>query len=108
LTQPDARQNLFKATVVNLLNPYPYLSWSLVMGPLLMSSWREAPANGISLVAGFYSAMILTVIGIILLFSLVSKTGARINRILKGVSALVLACFGLFQLWLGISALCLD
>jgi hypothetical protein len=73
-----------------------------------MSGWREAPANGISLVAGFYSAMILTVIGIIFLFSFVSKTGPKITRILKGISAIALAFFGLYQLWLGISSLCLN
>ena len=39
----STRQTVFKAVVVNLLNPAPYLGWSLVMGPLLLKGWREAP-----------------------------------------------------------------
>ena len=49
---------LFKAVFVNLLNPNPYLSWSLVMGPLLLKAWQEAPVNGIILLIGFYATMV--------------------------------------------------
>lgn len=45
-----------KAVLVNLLNPNPYLAWSLIMGPLLIKGWNEAPANGIVLLAGFYGS----------------------------------------------------
>lgn len=100
-----SRRNFLKAVTVNLLNPNPYLSWSLVMGPLLLKGWREEPGNGIGLVAGFYGAMILTSVGIILLFSAIRRFGPRVNRILIGVSAIALACFGFYQLWLGTSAL---
>jgi threonine/homoserine/homoserine lactone efflux protein len=45
---PVVQQTVLKAALVNLLNPAPYLAWSLVMGPLLLRGWREAPANGIA------------------------------------------------------------
>ena len=47
-------KSLFAATVVNFLDPSPYIGWSLVMGPLLLKGWRESPANGISLLVIFY------------------------------------------------------
>jgi hypothetical protein len=60
---------------VNLFNHGPYLSWSLVMGPLLLQGWREAPGNGIVLVAGFYFTMLFSTAGIILLFAAIRKLG---------------------------------
>ena len=104
----SASQNLFKAATVNLLNPNPYLAWSLVMGPLLLKGWHETPANGIALVAGFYSLMIISNAGIILTFSAIRKLGPKVNRILIGISVVALAGFGLYQLWLGIAGLWLK
>jgi len=98
------RQTILKAAMVNLLNPAPYIGWSLVMGPLLVKGWRESPANGIALMIGFYTTLILVTLGIMLLFSTAKNLGPRVSRVLIGVSAIALACFGLYELWLGTGA----
>jgi len=98
-------KNLFSGVAVNLLNPGPYLGWSLVMGPLLLKSWREAPGLGIGLLASFYGTMVITLAGIIVLFSFARRLGPRINRALVGVSVLALAGFAFYELWLGIHGL---
>ena len=90
--------NLFRAALVNLLNPGPYLFWSLVTGPLLLSGWQETPLNGIGLLAGFYMAVIVTLAGFILLCSGSGKLGPRATRHLLGISGLALAAFGLYQI----------
>jgi threonine/homoserine/homoserine lactone efflux protein len=95
------RQSLLRAAVVNLLNPNPYLGWSLVLGPLLLKGWHETPAHGIALVVGFYLTMILTLAAIIMLFAAARNLGPRVNHALIGASAAGLACFGLYQLWSG-------
>jgi threonine/homoserine/homoserine lactone efflux protein len=102
---PDRQQTLLKAALVNLLNPNPYLGWSLVMGPLLLKGWREAPANGLALLAGFYSTLVVSTMGIILLFGLAGSFGPKVSRILVGISALALAAFGVYELWLAGGAL---
>jgi len=103
---PQSRsQNFIKAVTVNLLNPNPYLEWSLVMGPLLLKGWGEAHHNGIALVGGFYGALILVTAAIILMFAGIGKLVPRINRILIGISVVALAGFGFYQLWLGVAAL---
>jgi threonine/homoserine/homoserine lactone efflux protein len=99
------RETVLKAAVVMLLNPGPYIGWSLVMGPLLLKGWREAPANGIALLAGFYSILILVTLGIMLLFSVARKAGPRISRSLVGLSALALTIFGLYEISQGIRSL---
>jgi threonine/homoserine/homoserine lactone efflux protein len=89
--------------MMNLLSPGPYVFWSLVTGPILLTGWRETPANGIGLLVGFYTAMVTCLAGIILLFGTARQFGPKVSRALLGTSALGLACFGLYQLWLGIS-----
>ncbi len=101
----SGRRSLFQATVVNLLNPNPYLGWTLVLGPLLLKGWRESPGVGIALIVGFYGTMVASMAGIVLLFHAARNIGPRVNRILIGISALALGAFGIYQLWLGLAAL---
>jgi threonine/homoserine/homoserine lactone efflux protein len=100
-TKLSDTMGVLKAATVNLLNPNPYLSWMLVMGPLLVKGWRESPAHGIALLLGFYGLMIFGNAAIVFLSSSARRLGPRLNRALLGVSALGLALFGLFQLWQG-------
>jgi len=103
-TPTSTERSLFEAATVNLLNPNPYLGWSLVLGPLLLKGWHESPAHGIAVVASFYGTMIAGFAGIVLLFHLARGAGPRITRALVGASALALAGFGAYQLWLGTAA----
>jgi threonine/homoserine/homoserine lactone efflux protein len=103
-TDSSSLGSVWKGVFINLLNPAPYLGWSLVMGPMLLQGWRETPANGVTLIAGFYGTMILTTIAIIILFSSATKFGPKITRPLLLLSALALAGFGIYQLWLGFSS----
>lgn len=95
-------QNVFKAVMVNFLNPNPYLGWSLVMGPLLIKAWKESPVCGIVFLVCFYSTLITCTIAMVILFSSARNFGPRVNRVSIGVSAIALATFGIYQLWAGI------
>ena len=99
----SGRQTLFNAAIVNLLNPNPYMAWSLIMGPMFLKGWRETPVNGISLLFAFYATMIICTVGIIMLFAFARNLGPRVNRFSLGLSTAALACFGIYQLWLGIT-----
>ena len=101
----SAQKNIFKAVLVNLFNPNPYLGWSLVMGPMLIKGWTEDPANGIVLVTGFYSSMVIYSIAMVVLFAATRNLGPRVSRISIGISVLAFAAFGLYQLWAGITGL---
>jgi threonine/homoserine/homoserine lactone efflux protein len=92
-----ARRSLLSAAMVNLLNPNPWLGWSLVLGPLLLESWRAAPLDGVALLVAFYGTMVAASAGIIVLFARARRFGPRVARALVGVSAVALACFGGFQ-----------
>jgi threonine/homoserine/homoserine lactone efflux protein len=94
-------QTVLKAVVVNLLNPNPYLSWSLILGPLLLQAWREAPAHGIALLVSFYATMVAATAAMLVPFAWARALGPRISRAMLGVSAVALAAFGVYQLWAG-------
>jgi len=78
------------------------LGWSLVMGPLLVTGWRESPLNGIILIASFYLTMITTTAILIILFAGAGRVGPRVNRILLLIATVSLAAFGIYALGRGI------
>jgi threonine/homoserine/homoserine lactone efflux protein len=92
----------FKAILVNLLNPNPYIAWSLVMGPFLIKGWNESVGRGIILLAAFYGSMIIYSIGLIGIFAAARNFGPRISRIALRISVIAFAAFGIYQLWSGI------
>jgi len=96
---PSASRSLLSAATVNLFNPNPWISWSLVLGPLLLKGWREAPARGLALLAGFYGVMVLGLAGTIVIFGVAGKLGAGMGRTLIGLSAAALTAFGGYLLW---------
>jgi len=92
---------LFKAVLVNALNPAPYIGWSLIMGPMFIKGYREASINGVALIAGFYITIVLSQAGIILLFGLARNLGPKVTRITLGIASVGLAVFGIYLLWQG-------
>ncbi|MBN2008868.1 LysE family transporter [candidate division KSB1 bacterium] len=101
----SVQRTLFSAAFVNILNPGPYIGWSLIVGPLFLKGWRETPVNGIALIIAFYSTMAVCLIGIIILFAFASRLGPKVNRISLGLSIIALTGFAAYQLWIGFNLL---
>lgn len=97
-------QTVLEAVTVNLLNPNPYFGWTLVMGPLLLNAWRQAPLNGVALVMTFYTVLVFTTTALLGIFAGARSLGARVTRSFIGVSALALGVFGIAMIWSGIDA----
>jgi threonine/homoserine/homoserine lactone efflux protein len=53
-----ARRALREAALVNLLNPHPWLFWATVLGPLLLTTWRDGAAGAVAMVVGFYVTLV--------------------------------------------------
>lgn len=101
--ESGTNQNIWQAALINALSPGPYIFWSLVTGPILMRGWRETPLHGFGFLAGFYVTLVSGLGLIILVFGIARGLGPKVNRVLLGISAIALFCFGLYQLWLGLS-----
>jgi len=102
LTDLSGKRGVLRAAMMNALSPSPYLYWGLVTGPILLTGWRESPMNGIGFLISFYVTLVLSLAGIIMVFGTARRLGPKVNRMLVLVSAITLACLGLYQLWLGL------
>ena len=51
-------RSLRKATVVNALNPHPYLFWFSIGAPTIIKTWKENPFTAIAFVTGFYACLV--------------------------------------------------
>ncbi len=95
-------RTLLQAVVVNLLNPSPYLAWSLVLGPALLEAWGKSYAFGIALLAAFYGTLTLGNALVIVLFGTTQYLTPKARHNLLLVSAVFLAGLGVFQLYKGL------
>lgn len=103
---PDsAPRTLLQATMVNLLNPSPYLGWALVLGPAATRAWHERPAHAVALLAAFYGVMVAGQAAFIVAAGGARLLPPRARRALVAASAVVLAALGAWQLVAGARAL---
>jgi threonine/homoserine/homoserine lactone efflux protein len=103
LRAPSAPETLFQAVAVNLVNPGPYLGWSLVLGPLAIEAWKKSCGHAMILVASFYVSMILTLSLVIILFGTTAFLGPQGKRALMLSSSALLACIGVYQIFSAIN-----
>jgi threonine/homoserine/homoserine lactone efflux protein len=89
---------LLQAALVNLLNPNPYLGWTLVLGPLVLGAWQHSAAGAALVVAAFYLTIVAMLVLTILAFGLLRSFGERLTRALLLASAITLALLGVYQL----------
>lgn len=101
----SAGQSFLKAVLINLINPNPYIFWSVISGPILIDGWRESPILGISFVGSFYFSFVCVLILLVMLFALARRSGPVVVRSLIGFSAIALCLFGMYQLWSGLRVL---
>jgi threonine/homoserine/homoserine lactone efflux protein len=94
----SAPRTLLEAAGVNLLNPNPWLGWSLILGPALLSAWHQGPASAAALLISFYGVIVTMTALIILLFGTTRFLSPRLRHSLILVSAIVLAALGLYRL----------
>jgi threonine/homoserine/homoserine lactone efflux protein len=91
-------RTLYEATLVNVLNPNPYLGWALVLGPIVIAAWHEAPRLGVAVVIAFYATMVTMLAVQIFAFGSARLLGPRSQRALQLISVLMLAVLGIYQL----------
>jgi threonine/homoserine/homoserine lactone efflux protein len=96
------RRTFINAVAINALNPNPYIFWSVVGVPIILSGWRESPAFGISFIAGFFGTFVCSLASLIIIFSTAGRINNRATRILMCITAVALLIFGLYQVSVGI------
>ncbi|HSH01875.1 MAG TPA: LysE family transporter [Anaerolineae bacterium] len=96
---------LAHAALMNFLNPIPYLFWSTVAGPILITAWRQTPLHATTFLLGFYGTLITGFTLFIALIATLGHLDHRLNQLLTTLSALALALLGLYQLFIATNSL---
>jgi threonine/homoserine/homoserine lactone efflux protein len=96
-TEEDDRapRTLARAVVINLLNPNPYISWALVLGPAVVAAWGRSRGEAVALVGAFYGTMVVALAGFIVVCGSARRLG---GRALTLAAAGTLAVLGLWQI----------
>ena len=94
----SAPRTVVEAALLNLLNPNPYLGWSLVLGPTLVSAWRESALHAFAFVLSFYGTMCGTMAAFVLLVGVTGALAPAPRRALAFIGAALLAVLGAFLL----------
>jgi len=101
-TQPIGWKGLWRASIVNWLNPNPYLFWTLVGGPTLIAAMSQAVWYGVAFLVGMYSVFIGGMLAIAIVFHKALRFGPRIVRGLLLLSIGILVIFGILLLQWGL------
>jgi threonine/homoserine/homoserine lactone efflux protein len=101
-SRDSAPRTLMQAAAVNILNPNPYLAWSLILGPRLMRASSLGRGEAAALIVAFYGTMVLALAVITMLFGMVRLFGRRSEQILVMISTALLAGLGAYQLFTGL------
>jgi threonine/homoserine/homoserine lactone efflux protein len=99
---PTQSYGLLKGIAMNFLNPNPWIFWSVVGIPILLEGLEHSTSVGLSFILGFYLAMIPTLMAMIIIFAVAKRFGPKLNQTLQKIAALLLAAFGLYQLYQGL------
>jgi threonine/homoserine/homoserine lactone efflux protein len=91
-------RTLIQAATINILNPNPYLGWSLILGPAFIASWQINHIVALTLILAFYSTMVLVLACTIFLFGTTRFLSLSGRRLLILISAGILAMIGVYQL----------
>lgn len=97
--------NLRKAILMNFLSPGPYAFWTLVNGPILLSSLKESIWYGIAFLLGFYGVFIGGMVVLAIIFSQARRLGPKVVRILLLASIIILTVFGIVLVYRGVTGL---
>jgi threonine/homoserine/homoserine lactone efflux protein len=97
-----ARKSLLQAIIMNALNPNPYIFWSVVGGPIILSGWRESPGLGLSFIVGFFGTFVCGLVVLIVAFATAGRINPKANQIMRGVAAVALVGFGIYLIASGV------
>jgi threonine/homoserine/homoserine lactone efflux protein len=98
-------QSYWRVIVMNWLSPGPYIMWSTVLGPMLLSALQQSAWMGLVFLGSFYGVFISILTLWIAVFERLRQLDAKfVSRIYLGV-LLILVYFGLRLIAEGLGAL---
>jgi threonine/homoserine/homoserine lactone efflux protein len=99
------RQSIFKATLMNLLNPNVYIFWGTIGAPIVLGGYQQSVWHGAAFILAMYGVLVPATAGLIVLFGTTGQLKPNLQRTISGGLALLLSCIALYQIGTGIFSL---
>lgn len=90
----SVRSVLFKAVVINLLNPGPYIFWGALNGPTLVAALRESWGLAVAFLLAFYGTFLGGLALLVLVFDRLGSISPRVTRRILTFTVVLLSFFG--------------
>ncbi len=100
--EEPGKSGLWRAVMLNLFNPGPYIFWSTINGPIVVRTWNQSPLAAVVFVGGFYGVLVGGLVGYIAVFHQARRLDGRIIRNLLALSLVIMAAFGVLLLRSGL------
>jgi threonine/homoserine/homoserine lactone efflux protein len=102
---PTPERSFFQGILMAWLGPGPYLYWSTILGPLLISALNESVGAGAAFLLSFYLPFLLLLAGYVILFDRLRRLDPRIVRGIQIVVIIILVLFALRLIAQGVGIL---
>lgn len=101
----SVRAVLFKAVMINLLNPGPYIFWGALNGPTLVAALRESLGLALVFLLAFYGTFLGGLALLVLLFDRLGSISPLVTRRILTFTILLLSFFGARLIFEGVTGL---
>lgn len=98
-------RGIWHSSLMNLLNPNPYIFWGTVGAPIVLDGWRISPGHAYAFMLGMYGLLIGGLALFVVIFGKLGALSPKANRWLNGISALALTAFGAWQIYVGTNSI---
>ncbi len=105
LERAESRRSFVQAIGAVWITPNVYINWSIIGIPALLAYAAESTLHAAMFLIGFYALWVPGLAIQIFIFGQAKRVSYGGSRALILLGSLLLAAFGAYQLWLGVSGL---
>lgn len=98
----SGRSTLFKAVLINLLNPGPYIFWGTLNGPTFVAAARESVWYVVAFMVAFYGTFVGGLVLLVYVFHRLGGISPKVTRVILIVTIGLLLVFGLLLITEGL------
>jgi threonine/homoserine/homoserine lactone efflux protein len=100
-SQKETRRTFLGAVAMNIVNPNPYIFWSVVAGPILLEGWHRSMGSAIGFITGFYGTFVMCLSAFIVMIGTLGSVNPKASRLLSRISFWALLTFGFYEIMSG-------
>jgi threonine/homoserine/homoserine lactone efflux protein len=105
-TLPNAPDHSFRQAVTSIwINPQVYINWGIIGVPALLNYSEQSVWHAAAFLFFFYVIWVGGLALQIILFGTLGTINQRANTSIIILASVLLLCFGIYQIWIGITTL---